>query len=395
MIQRYFAGLSRATYLLAFSSLFGDISTEMLYPVLPTYLIETLKANGSIVGLVDGFAQASQNIIQGFSGTLSDRLRKRKLIALIGYLLAALAKPLMGMASAWQGLFGARLLDRIGAGTRSAPRDALLAASVEEKDRGRAFGLESLGDNAGAFLGPLLALGMIYVMHVNLRAIFYFAIIPGLLAFCMVVFVSDVPAAAVVKSKIDLHAGRFPGRYWKYLAITAVFNLGNSSNAFLILRTQDTGISLQSTILIYSMFNLAAALISYPAGSLSDRVGRRNILLLSFLIFVGAYLGFALTQNHLAIIALFIVYGMFQGIFRAVGKALATDWIPPGLRASGIGWYSTTVGLSQLAASIVAGMLWDRVDHTAVFFYGAGFALIGAALLWVFMPSVDGYRPNG
>ena len=156
-VREYFAGLTGSTFLLALSSLFADISTEMLYPVLPTFLTQTLKAGGSIVGLVDGFAQATQNIVQGFSGALSDKLRKHKSIALIGYLVAALAKPLMGLATGWPGLLGARLLDRVGAGTRSPPRDALIAASVHEKDRGRAFGLEGVGDNAGAFLGPLLA----------------------------------------------------------------------------------------------------------------------------------------------------------------------------------------------------------------------------------------------
>ncbi len=386
MIQRFFAGLTRSTYLLALSSLFADISTEMLFPVLPTFLIQTLKANGSIVGLIDGFAQATQNIVQGFSGALSDKLKKRKAIALVGYLLAALAKPLMGLSSAWPGLLGARLLDRFGAGTRSAPRDALIAASVQEKDRGRAFGLEGVGDNAGAFLGPLLAVALLYAMHIDIRSIFYLAVIPGLLAFGLVLFVSDGPATVAAKSKIDSHVRRFPAGYWKYLLVIAVFNLGNSSNAFLILRTQDTGVSLRSTILIYSMFNLAAAFISYPAGSLSDRIGRKSILLASFLIFIVVYLGFALTQNHLLIIVLFIFYGLFQGIFRAVGKTLASDFVPQPLRASGIGWFSTTIGLSQLVASVIAGALWDRVGHTAVFFYGAVFAVLGSIGLWALVP---------
>jgi MFS family permease len=203
-----------------------------------------------------------------------------------------------------------------------------------------------------------------------------------LLAFCMVLFVSDRSAAIGAKSKIDLSLRHFPSGYWKYLFVTAVFNLGNSSNAFLILRTQDIGVSLRSTILIYAGFNLAAALISYPAGSLSDRIGRKSILLVSFLIFMVAYLGFALTQNHILIIALFIFYGLFQGIFRAVGKSLASDFVPEPLRASGIGWYSTTVGVFQLIGSVIAGILWDRVGHSAVFIYGAAFAAAGSLALY-------------
>src|SRR5579871_6362544 len=172
-VRRSLSGLSRNTVLLAASSLFADISTEMLYPILPVFLTQTLNASGSIVGLVDGFAQATQNIVQGFSGTLSDRLRRRKAVALAGYFLSAVAKPLMGLAPVWQALFGARLLDRFGAGARSAPRDALIAASVARKDRGRAFGLEGVGDNAGACLGPLLSALLLYGLSVDIRSIFY------------------------------------------------------------------------------------------------------------------------------------------------------------------------------------------------------------------------------
>ena len=381
-VRGYFSGLTTSAFLLAFASLFSDISTEMLYPILPIFLTQTLHAGGSIVGLVDGFAQATQNIVQGFSGALSDKLKKRKFVALLGYFLSAVAKPLMGLAATWQALLGARFLDRVGAGTRSPPRDALLAASVHEKDRGRAFGLEGVGDNAGAFIGPLAAVVLLYAMHLDIRAIFYLAVIPGVLAFCMVLFVSERSAADGAKSKIDLSLRHFPSEYWKYLSATAVFNLGNSSNAFLILRTQEIGVSLRSTILIYAGFNLAAALISYPAGSLSDRIGRKNILLVSFLIFMIAYLGFALAQNQYLIIALFIFYGLFQGIYRAVGKSLASDFVPERLRASGIGWYSTTVGVFQLVGSVVAGILWDRVGHAAVFIYGAAFAAAGGVALY-------------
>jgi MFS family permease len=386
-VQRYFTGLSRNTFLLAAASLFADISTEMLYPVLPIFLTQTLKASGSIVGLVDGFAQAAQNIVQGFSGALSDKLQRRKPIAIFGYLLAAIAKPLMGLVTVWPALFGARLLDRVGAGTRSAPRDALIASSVDEENRGRAFGLEGVGDNAGAFLGPLLAALLLYAVGVDIRTIFYLAVIPGLLALLMVLLVSERHTAFNAKSKIDISLGRFPSEYWGYLLATALFGIGNSSNSFLILRTQDVGASLEKTILIYAGFNLVAALISYPAGSLSDRWGRRNLLLASFVIFLFAYLGFALTQTILLIAGLFVFYGLYQGIFRAVGKAFASDFVPDELRASAVGWYSTSVGLLELVASVVAGLLWDRIGHVAVFYYGAIFALVGCVGLILIVPA--------
>ncbi|MFZ1992210.1 MAG: MFS transporter [Alphaproteobacteria bacterium] len=381
-MRPYFTGLSRNTFLLAASSLFADISTEMLYPVLPVFLTQTLGASGSIIGLIDGFAQATQNIVQGLSGTLSDKLQRRKPIALAGFLLAAVSKPLMGLAPAWQALFAARLLDRAGTGARSAPRDALIASSVAEKDRGRAFGLESAGDNAGAFLGPLLAVLLLFSLHVSLRSIFTIAVIPGLIAFLMILLVRERDEAVSAKSKIDIRLGQFPKRYWKYLLATALFGLGNSSNSFLILRTQEIGLSLETTILIYAAFNLVAALVSYPAGSFSDRWGRRNLLLAAFGIFAIVYLGFALTKSIAMIGGLFVFFGLYQGMFRAVGKAFAADLVPEHLRASGIGWYTAVIGLLQLAASLVAGLLWDQIGHAAVFWYGAVFAVLGTVGLF-------------
>ena len=388
--HRYFAGLSRNTFLLASASLFADISSEMLYPILPIFLTQTLKASGSVVGLVEGVAEATQNIVQGFSGSLSDKLQRRKPIALVGYLLAAVAKPLMGVATAWQGVLGGRFLDRLGTGTRSAPRDALIASSANEASRGRAFGLEGVGDNAGAFLGPLLAVLLLIVWHLDIHLIFYLAVVPGLLAFLMVLLVEERPVAVTAKAKIDVNPTRFPKAYWKYMLATALFGVGNSSNAFLILQTKDIGASLTTTILIYAAFNLVAALISYPAGFLSDRLGRRNILVLAFAIFLITYLGFALTRNVALIGLLFVLYGLYQGIFRSVGKALASDYVPKQLRASGVGWYNTIVGVSGLAASLIAGWLWDQAGHTTVFFFGAAFAVVGGIALLMLVPG----KPN-
>lgn len=383
---QYFAGVSKDTVLLALTSLFADISSEMLYPILPIFLTQTLHAGGSVVGLVEGIAESTQNIVQGFSGWLSDRLQKRKSLALAGYFTSAVGKPLMGLATAWTGVLGGRFLDRLGAGFRSAPRDALIASSASEENRGRAFGLEGFGDNLGAFLGPLLAVLLLISYHFDIRSIFYLSVIPGLAAFFMILLVQERPAVVAAKSKIDVTVRQFPKSYWKYLLVTALFGLGNSSNSFLILQTKNLGASVELTILIYAGFNLVAALISYPAGSFSDRWGRRSILLLSFAIFFVSYLGFAKARNVVLIATLFIFYGLFQGIFRSVGKAFASDFVPEHLRASGIGWYSTTVGLLQLVASIVAGLLWDRIGHAAVFYYGATCAVVGSMALLILIP---------
>jgi len=385
--RRAFSGLSRDTWLLSFASLFSDISTEMLYPVLPTFLTRDLHAGGTIVGLVEGIAQGAQNIVQGFSGTLSDKLQRRKPIALAGYALSALAKPLIGLAATWPVAFGARTLDRLGAGSRSAPRDALVAASANEANRGKAFGLEGAGDNAGAFLGPLIALALLTLCGIALRSIFYLAIIPGLVALLLVLLVRERPVSYAAKAKIDVGVDRMPGLYRRYLAATALFGLGNSSNAFLILQTQALGASLHATILIYAGFNLVAAMVSYPAGALSDRLGRRNLLLLAFAIFIATYLGFALATNLILIASLFVLYGAYQGIFRAAGKALASDFVPAALRAGGIGWYNATVGVTGLIASTAAGLLWDRVGHGALFLLGAGFAAAGSFALVLLVPN--------
>jgi MFS family permease len=382
-----FTGLTRSTLLLALSSLFADIATEMLYPVLPVFLTQILGASGSVVGLVEGVATATQNIVQGLSGALSDHLKRRKPIALAGYLIAALAKPLIGLSPAWPLLLGARAMDRFGTGVRSAPRDALVAASADAEHRGKAFGLEGAGDNLGAFLGPMLAVLLLTLRPGALRPIFLLAVIPALLAMVMVLLVKEGPAPAAAKAGIDAPRPRLPKAYRRYLAVSALFGLGNSSNAFLILRTRELGASLQTTILIYAGFNLAAALASYPAGALSDRLGRRNILALAFAVFCVSYLGFALCRGGLAIGALFLLYGLFQGMFRAVGKSLASDLAPAALHASGLGWYGAVIGLSGLIASLVAGLLWDRAGHAAVFLYGALFALLGTTALLAFVPA--------
>lgn len=385
--KAFFSGLTKNTFLLALTSLFSDISSEMLYPILPVFLTQNLKVSGSIVGLIEGVAGTVQNIIQGFSGQLSDKLQKRKGIAVFGYLLSAISKPFMGLATGWPSVFGARFMDRFGAGTRSAPRDALIAGSADEKNRGKAFGLEGVGDNLGAFIGPIIAVVLLFMWEINIRSVFYLSVIPGVLSVIMILMVKEKKVPFESKVKIDTRFKQFPSVYRKYLLVTALFGMGNSSNAFLILQTKDLGISFQNTILIYAAFNLLAAAISYPAGHLSDTFGRKNILLISFVIFLITYCGFSFTKNPWLIGSLFCLYGLYQGIFRSVGKAMAADFVPAHIRAGGIGWYSTTIGLTGLVASVVAGQLWDKVSHASVFIYGAVFSLIGIIALIFFKPT--------
>lgn len=381
MLRKYFSGLSASTFLLTFASFFADISTEMLYPVLPIFLTQTLLAPVSVVGLVEGVATATQNIVQGFSGSLSDKLQKRKEVALIGYMLAALSKPLIGLGTLWPQVLGSRFLDRLGTGIRSAPRDGLIAESASEQNRGKAFGLEGIGDNLGAFVGPLLAAALLFYFATPIRWIFYLAIIPGILAVVMISFVREKKIVVAAKSKLDLTQLQFSSGYWKYIVVTALFGLANFSNAFLILRTKQIGIPFEVTILIYAGFNLVAAVSSFPAGNLSDKVGRKTMLFVAFGIFIATYLGFALTTNLFVIGLLFILYGVFSGTYRAVGKAMATDFVTPSHRSSAVGWYSTTIGLTGLVSSIVAGALWTGINPSAAFLYGVILAFAALVLL--------------
>ena len=392
ILNRWFPGLSKNSWLLALASLFSDISTEMLYPILPLYLTQYLQSGGSVVGIIEGIAQAVQNMVQGFSGYLSDKLQRRKPIALAGYFLSAVSKPFIGFATAWPGVLAARFSDRLGAGIRTAPRDALIASSVDEKHRGKAFGLESFGDNLGACIGPLITILLFLLLSFDIRSIFYLAVIPGLISFLLVVFVNVDEKG--VKAKINIRFANFPPAYWRYLLVIALFGAGNSSNAFLILEVRERGLSLIDTVLVYAGYNLVAALVSYPAGFLSDRLGGKNMVAISFLIAMLTYAGFAITKDPFFMGLLFISYGLFQGVFRTGGKTFAAAFVPQHLRASSIGWYATTVGLSALVAGIVAGQLWDKAGHASVFLYGALCSFAGIIALMLIVPKASAAGPE-
>lgn len=377
MARKYFSGLTKNTFLLTLTSFFADISTEMLYPVIPIFLTQFLGAGGAIVGLVEGVATATQYIQMGISGYVSDKLQKRKALAVGGYLLAAVSKPLIGLSTVWQGVLRARFLDRLGTGTRSAPRYALVAQSADEKNRGKAFGLEGLGDNFGAFAGPLIAVLLLFYLKVEIHEIFYLAAIPGLLAVIMVINVREKGDGVKSKYRIDANFKNFPVAYWKYLAVIALFGIGNLSSAFMILQTRNAGVPLITTILIYAVFNLIAAAASYPAGFLSDKLGRKSVLLTSFVVFLLALMGFAVSKNVFVIIGLFALYGVYQGIFRTVGNVFASDFVSEGLRASAIGVFNMTVGVTSLIASLTAGLIYDKIGHATVFATAAIFVFLG------------------
>ncbi|MDE3076795.1 MAG: MFS transporter, partial [Chloroflexota bacterium] len=341
--------LPRTTLLLAAASFFADISTEMLYPIIPLFLTEVLAAPATILGLVEVFADAIQNIAQGGSGWTASRFRSNKLVALGGYALAAIGKPCIGLAVVWPQFLAARFADRLGAGTRSAPRDALIASSVDEAQRGMAFGMESAGDNLGAVLGPLISLMLVSVWLWDLRGLFLLAFAPAAMAFVMVLLVRE-PAGNELQPAATVRLRDLPRTFWRYVGATVLFGIGNSTNAFLILRLKQLGFSTPTTILVYAAFNLIAALASLPAGRLSDTVGRRSVLSAGLLIFALAYAGFAVTTNFTILTACFAFYGLYQGTFRTVGKAVASDLVDDGHRALAIGLYASAGGFATLAA---------------------------------------------
>ncbi len=373
--------MTRDTWLLTFTSLFADISTEMLYPVIPIFLTTYLGAGGAIVGIVEGIATATQYIQMGVAGWISDKFKKRKVLAVAGYATAAISKPLIGLSTAWTGVLGARFLDRFGSGTRSSPRDALVAGSADEAHRGKAFGLEGIGDNLGAFLGPILAIVLLYSFKIGIRQIFYLSIIPGLLAVIMVLFVHEKRDGFKSKATLEVNFKSFPRSYWKYLAVIGIFGIGNISSSFMILQARNIGIPLIATILIYAFYNLTATLVSFPFGVLSDKLGRKWVLFGSFVLLLVSLVGFSSTFNFYLLTFNFILYGAYQGIFRAAGKAFASDFVSQDFRASAIGLFNTTVGITGLFASIAAGIIYDKIGHATVFATAAIFVFLGSVSL--------------
>lgn len=332
-------------------------------------------------------AEALQYVLQGASGWIADRLQRDKPVALVGYAVAALAKPAIGLATGWPLVLVGRGLDRLATGVRSAPRDALVASSINEKQRGAAFGLEGLGDNLGAVGGPLLATALLFGLHLDLRWIFYLALVPGLLSLLLLATVREVRRPDRGDKRGTPNFRLLPARYWIYLIAIAVFSVGNSSNAFIILKASNVGIPNEQTVLAYAGFNLVAAIASYPAGSLSDSIGRKPVFLAGLAIFVLAYIGFGVTSQSSLIALLFALYGAYQGVFRSVGKTMATDLAPNNLRATSVGLYSSVVGMASLIASLVGGELWQSVGPTATFAYGAVMAALGAVVLAIRVPN--------
>lgn len=377
--------ISPTVVVLGIVSLLTDVSSEGIYPLIPIFLTNVLHAQVAAVGLIEGIAESTASILRIFSGWLSDKFGDRKWITVIGYGLSSISKPLFAISQSWPQVLSIRFADRVGKGIRSAPRDALIADVTPPESRGLSFGFHRAMDTVGAVTGPLLAFWLLRSLHLGFRPIFWLSAIPAVLAVVILIaFVrSDKPIGQPKQALPRIRFNVFSRQFKMFLLVVTLFSLGNSSDVFLILRARNVGISTENILLIYVLFNSVSALMCTHAGDLSDRLGRRNVLLAGFLVFAGVYAGFAVVRNPSAVWGLFAVYGAYAALTAGVQKAFATDLVCASMRGTGLGAYQTLTGVALLPASLIAGFLWDKVSPSAPFYYGAGMALISAFLLIV------------
>ena len=392
--------LPRNVWAVSLTSFFMDISSEMVINIIPLFLFNVLGVRTNIIGVIEGVAESTASVLKVFSGWLSDKLRGRKWIAVAGYGLSALAKPFFYIANTWGMVAGVRWADRVGKGVRTAPRDALVADSIKPEQRGLAFGFHRAADTGGAMVGLLIAALIVWLAQsTNLQL--------GENTFRTVVLISLVPAflavlslavmARDIKTKSDPSAPKITFKrlgkpFLIFLLIVGVFDLGNSSDAFLVLRAQERGVSVLGILLMLAAFNLIYALVSTPAGALSDRVGRRRVIIGGWLVYGLIYLGFALAQQPWHVWVLYCAYGLYYGLAFGTAKAMVADLVAPELRGTAYGTYNAILGMIDLPASLIAGVLWQGFGRwagfgpSAPFLFGGGLAILAAVALALWRP---------
>jgi len=373
-------GISRNVRVLGLVSFLTDASSEMLYPIVPLYLTEILLAPMGAVGLIEGVAEATANLLKGVSGRLADRSPKRMPFVFAGYGLAAVAKPLLALVTTWPGVLAARVVDRTGKGLRGPARDAVIVESTPPGSRGAAFGWHRSMDTFGAVLGPLVGLGLLRWSGLEYRQLFWVAAIPAALG-VLCLFAIREPEAPRTDAERPPAPDDVALPMRRLLLVIALFSVGNSSNAFLLLRTRDLGWSATGVILLYVSFNLAYAFVAAPAGRLSDRYGRRKVLAAGLVVSTLVYAGFALADSRLWAAVLLPLYGAYAGAFGGAGRAFVADLAPPDRVAGALGTYQMVTGFGVLVASIAAGMLWTAYGPAAPFVLGAATSALAAVAL--------------
>ncbi len=378
-------GVGRNVVVLGLVSLLTDVSSEMLYPLIPLYLTGVLHTPMSVVGLIEGLAESTAALLKLASGRLSDRWRRRLPFVFGGYGLSAASKPLLALATTWPWVLAARLIDRTGKGLRGPARDAMIAAATPPERRGIAFGLHRALDTTGAVLGPMLGLLAIGVLGLGYRTVFLLAAIPAFASILMLLLLSPRPVTGATHTGA-LQAGgsadsRIDPALYRFLVVVALFSLGNSSNVFLLLRARDLGWSDTGVIGLYVFYNLVYAIAATPAGHLSDRIGRRRVLLSGFVVFALVYAGFALAKTAWVAPPLLALYGLYAAATAGAGRAYVADLAGSSQQATAMGLYQMVTGVLLLAASSVAGLLWSVAGPAAPFWLGAATAALAAVLL--------------
>ncbi len=385
------ARIPRGVWALGFVSMFMDISSEMIHALFPIYLVSVLGASMVTVGLIEGIAEATAMITKVFSGVLSDWLGRRKLLAAIGYGLAAFTKPVFPLASSIGWFVAARFIDRIGKGIRGAPRDALVADITPDDLRGASFGLRQSLDTIGAFTGPLLAIGLMLLSANNFKLVFWIAVIPAFVAFALLVYGVEEPArkpgATQAKRPLQLSdAKRLPAAFWAVVAIAGVFTLARFSEAFLILKAQNVGMPIALIPAVMVVMNIVYALVSYPVGVLSDRIGRDGLLFAGIGLLIVADVILAVSGTVPAVLAGVMFWGLHMGMTQGLLATLVADTAPEDLRGTAFGLFNLASGVAMLAASVIAGGLWDAYGPQTTFLAGAVFTVIALGGLLLLRP---------
>jgi MFS family permease len=387
-----YRGLPRNVFALSLVSLLNDTSSEIIYPLLPVFLFLTLGASPFFIGLIEGFSESIASILKLFSGYLSDRFHKRKLPVFLGYSLAAVVRPLLAFVSSWQQVLAVRMTDRIGKGIRGAPRDALLAASVPREKRGLAFGFNRAADHLGAVIGPIIAFLLLSYIAADpesptardYQQVFLFASVPVVIGLFVIIFFvheETKPVKEFDSIPIKFSIREFDGNFKRFLVVMALFTLSNSTDAFLLLRAQQAGIAPPMLPLLWMVLHFSKVICSIIGGDLSDKFGRKQMIIVGWIVYALVYAGFAFVDSPWQAWALFIVYGAYFGLTEGTEKALVADMVEEEKRGTAYGFYSLAFGITVFPASLLFGLLWSQFGATSAFITSAAISMIAAAAL--------------
>lgn len=371
--------------LIGLVSFFADLSTEMVYPLIPLYLTTVFGATPAIVGVIEGIAESLASLLKVFSGYITDKYRKKKPIAFLGYAAGLVYKLVLIIAGSWQGVLAARVIDRFGKGVRTAPRDVLVSESCDPDKLGHSFGVHKALDMAGSAAGILIAffIMMAWKGEYAYKQLFLLSCIPAIASLCMFIFIRETGDPCDVKEPLHIFQGikNLDRRLKLYLTVVFLFTLGNSSNAFLLLKAGNLGFTPASVVLLYFLYNIVSSLFAVPFGKRSDRIGRKHLLVSGYLIFALVYAGFAWAPNKTIIIAAFALYGIFTAMTVGVERAFVSEIAPKELKGTMLGLHSTIVGIALLPASVIAGFLWNAFGSVVPFAFGASLSLVSALIL--------------